>query len=79
MNIVERTAARIRELREAKKLTQEELAWKAEVNRTSMNHIENGRRNVSLETLEKITNALEVTFSEFFDSPLFQKGKKKKK
>lgn len=79
MNIVERTAARIRELRESKNITQEELAWKAEVDRTSMNHIENGRRNVSLETLEKITNALEISFSEFFSTSLFQESKKKKK
>ncbi|MBK8659177.1 MAG: helix-turn-helix transcriptional regulator [Bacteroidetes bacterium] len=79
MNIIGRTASRIRELREQKKLTQEELAWKAEVNRTSMNHIENGRRNVSLETLERVVTALDVSFSEFFDSSLFQTAKKKKR
>ena len=79
MNIKQRTAARIRELREAKGLSQEELAWKAEVNRTSMNHIENGRRNISIETLEKIINALEVTVPEFFDAPVFLNSKKKKK
>jgi transcriptional regulator with XRE-family HTH domain len=79
MNIHERIASRIRELREEKKLTQEELAWKSEVNRTSMNHIENGRRNISTETLEKILNGLETSFQDFFTTPLFQTAKKKKR
>lgn len=79
MNINERIASRIRELREEKKLTQEELAWKSEVNRTSMNHIENGRRNISTETLEKILNGLETSFQDFFTTPLFQTAKKKKR
>lgn len=79
MNIHERIASRIRELREEKNLTQEELAWKSEVNRTSMNHIENGRRNISTETLEKILNGLETSFQDFFTAPLFQNTKKKKR
>ena len=45
---------RIKEIRNDKKLTQEAVAWKAEVDRTFMNHVENGKRNVSVETLEKI-------------------------
>lgn len=79
MNINERIAARIRELREVQVLTQEELAWKSDLNRTTMNHIENGRRNISTETLEKIVNGLEISFQDFFTSPLFQNGKKKKR
>lgn len=79
MNINERIAARIRELREEQNLTQEELAWKSELNRTTMNHIENGRRNISAETLEKVINGLEVSVQDFFTSPLFQNGKKKKR
>ncbi len=79
MNINERIAARIRELREERKLTQEQLAWKGELNRTSMNHIENGRRNISTETLEKILNGLDVSFQDFFTAPLFQTTKKKKR
>ena len=79
MNINERIASRIRELREEKQLTQEQLAWKGEVNRTSMNHIENGRRNISLETLEKILTGLEISFQDFFAAPLFQTAKKKKR
>jgi transcriptional regulator with XRE-family HTH domain len=79
MNINERIASRIRELREEKKLTQEQLAWKSEVNRTFMNHVESGRRNISVETLDKILTGLEFSFQDFFAAPLFQTSKKKKK
>lgn len=79
MNIKTRIAARIRNLREEKNLTQEELAWKSDVNRTSMNHVENGRRNISVETLNKIINGFEISFKEFFDDAAFDNGKKRKK
>lgn len=79
MNINERIAARVKELRDQQGLTQEELAWRSEIDRTSMNHIENGRRNISIETLEKIVDGLETSFQDFFSGPLFQTSKKRKK
>jgi transcriptional regulator with XRE-family HTH domain len=72
-------ASRIRELRESQNLTQEQLAWKADVDRTYMNHVENGRRNISIETLDKIVQGLEVSLPDFFSTELFQKTKRKSK
>jgi transcriptional regulator with XRE-family HTH domain len=72
MNIKDRVAIRIRTLREGKKLTQEQLAWKSEVDRTFMNQVENGRRNISIETLEKILNGLDVGLRDFFADDSFQ-------
>lgn len=70
---------RIKELRTDKDLTQEEVAWRAEVDRTFMNHVENGKRNVSVDTLTKIVcNGLETSFKDFFSADLFN-GKKKGK
>jgi len=70
---------RIKELRTEKNLTQEAVAWKAEVDRTFMNHVENGKRNVSIETLEKIVcTGLEISFKDFFNTDLFN-GKKRNK
>jgi transcriptional regulator with XRE-family HTH domain len=46
---------------------------KAEVDRTYMTDVENGRRNVSIEILEKVIVALEVSFTEFFTSKEFKK------
>jgi transcriptional regulator with XRE-family HTH domain len=60
-------------------LTQEAVAFKAEIDRTFMNHVENGKRNVSVETLEKILcNGLDMNFHEFFCNGLFNDKKKGK-
>jgi len=78
MDIKTKIGLRIKELRTDKKLTQEAVAWKSEIDRTFMNHVENGRRNVSIESLEKIINGLEITFKEFFDAELFLPKQKRK-
>lgn len=78
MDIKEKIGLRIKEIRSEKSLTQEAIAFKAEVDRTYMNHIENGKRNISITSLEKIVcNGLEMDLSEFFTHELFN-GKKKK-
>ena len=58
---------RIKFLRHELAISQEELADKAEVHRTYIASVEVGKRNISIVTLEKIVNALEVTLSEFFN------------
>lgn len=64
---------RIKEIRNEKNLTQEAVAFKAEIDRTFMNHVENGKRNVSVETLDKIITAgLESSFFDFFATETFQ-------
>jgi transcriptional regulator with XRE-family HTH domain len=73
MNIQEKIGSRIKELRLLKKLSQEGLANIAEVDRTYMTSVENGRRNISAQTLEKILNALEISFKDFFDYKDFSK------
>ncbi len=78
MDIKKRIAYRIKEIRTQLNLSQEAVAYKAEIDRTFMVHVENGRRNVSVETLEKIiTSGLETTSQKFFESDVFN-GKKKK-
>ena len=80
MDIKTKIGLRIKEIRTEKELTQEAVAFKAEIDRTFMNHVENGKRNVSIETLEKLVcNGLEVSFKEFFESDLFTGSKKRKK
>lgn len=79
MDIKTKIGLRMKELRTEKNLTQEAVGWKAEVDRTFMNHIENGKRNISVETLEKIICAgLGTSFKDFFSHELFN-GKKKSK
>jgi transcriptional regulator with XRE-family HTH domain len=71
MDIKVKIGLRIKELRTQKSLTQEAIAWKSEVDRTFMNHVENGKRNISIESLEKIILGLETTPKDFFNADLF--------
>ena len=79
MDIKTKIGLRIKELRTDKELTQEAVAWKAEVDRTFMNHVENGKRNVSVDTLEKlICSGLDTSFKDFFSTDIFSNNKKRK-
>ena len=60
VNINTELGKKIRELRKKKELTQEELAYKSELDYSYINQIENGKRNPSVEAVEKIAKALGV-------------------
>lgn len=64
--ITEIIGHRIRDLRSGLSLSQEKLALKADLDRTYLAGVENGKRNLSVRSLEKIVNALGVSFQEFF-------------
>lgn len=79
MDMKTKIGLRIKELRTDQNLTQEEVAWKAEVDRTFMNHVENGKRNVSVDTLSKIIcNGLETSFKDFFSADIFNNKRRGK-
>ena len=65
--IKEEVGKRIKELRQKKGLSQEEFAFRCDLDRTYITSLERGKRNVSLTNLEKIAKAFEMTLSEFFD------------
>jgi transcriptional regulator with XRE-family HTH domain len=56
----------VRELRLARNLSQEELAFRAGVHRTYLGGIERGYRNPALKNIAAIAEALEVTLPELF-------------
>lgn len=64
MSIEKEIAARIVALRKEQKLTQEDLAGMADLDRSYLSEIENGHKNLSLRTLEKIAKALNVKMSD---------------
>ena len=66
IDIVKQFGEQIRALREAKGLSQEELAFRAHVHRTYLGGIERGERNPSLKNITAIADALGVTLSELF-------------
>jgi transcriptional regulator with XRE-family HTH domain len=54
----------VKEIRLSQEISQEELALKAELDRTYISGIERGLRNVSLINIFKISKALDVTAPE---------------
>jgi len=50
-------------------ISQEELAGRAGLHRTYVSDIERGARNLSLESIEKLARALEISVSSLFSSP----------
>ncbi|WP_158859349.1 helix-turn-helix domain-containing protein [Lunatibacter salilacus] len=66
MNIKEKFGLRIREIRNQQGMSQLDLAEKSCLNRSYISGIEQGKRNVSLEVMEKLAEALGVGMGEFF-------------
>ena len=65
--IKEKVGQRIKELRTKLGLSQEEFAFRCELDRTYITSLERGKRNISLTNLEKIANAFNMSSSEFFN------------
>ena len=57
---------KIKEIRNNKNLSQEKLANIADIDRTYLPDIEKGNRKISIQILNKITNALEIRLYDFF-------------
>ena len=57
---------KIKEIRNNKNLSQEKLANIADIDRTYLPDIEKGNGKISIQILNKITNALEIRLSDFF-------------
>ena len=60
MTINEMFGEKIMIARKIKKMSQSELSQKAEVNRSTISEIENGKVNTSLELADKLANILGV-------------------
>lgn len=56
----------IRKIRLEKNISQEMLADLSGLHRTYMSDVELGKRNVSLENIDRIAKALEVSISDIF-------------
>jgi len=68
MDVRQRFGNRLMELRKERKMTQERLAELSDLNRPYISGIEQGKRNVSLEVIAKLAEALEIKISQFFES-----------
>lgn len=67
MDIKKAVGKRVKDLRNQLSISQEELADLAGLDRTYITSVECGHRNISIVNIEKLTKALKVTLSEFFN------------
>lgn len=61
--ITKKIGLAIRQLREAKGISQEELAFRCELHRTYIGSVERGERNISIINIVKISGALGLSSS----------------
>ncbi|MFV8371889.1 helix-turn-helix domain-containing protein [Flavobacterium sp. LB2P74] len=73
MEIKEKFGQKVKELREQKGFSIEQLANISNVDRNYISDIEKGKRNVSIEIMDKIILALDTDFIEFFNDNNFKK------
>jgi len=72
MDVKIKVGSRLKELRVKNNLTQEQLSRVADIDRTYISDVENGRRNISIETLETLINGLNVSLAQFFNKDGFK-------
>lgn len=73
MDIKEKLGNKVRKLREEKSFAIEQLANISNVDRNYISDIEKGKRNVSIEIIEKIVTALDTDLADFFNDQVFKK------
>jgi transcriptional regulator with XRE-family HTH domain len=57
---------RVRELRKTRGYSQEAFAHECDIHRTYMGDVERGERNIAIDNIVKIANALDIELSELF-------------
>ena len=62
-----RFGRRVRELREAAGLSQDDAAWRCRISRTYLSQLEAGKRNPTLATVEKVAAGLKLPMRELMD------------
>ncbi len=67
MNIKQKFGLRLKQIRESQGLSQEKLAELSGIHRTYISPVEQGKRNIALENIEKLADALNIDIRDFFD------------
>ena len=62
---------RIKELRDVKQMSQKDLAYASDLDRSYIASVENGQRNISIVNIAKIAIALGENLPTFFNSKIF--------
>lgn len=73
MNIKEKFGQKVKTLREEKGFSIEQLANVSNVDRNYIADIEKGKRNASIEIIEKVITGLDTDFATFFSDKSFKR------
>lgn len=66
MDVKSKVGRRIREIRVKVNMSQKDLAYSSDLDRSYIASVESGQRNISIVNLEKIANSLNTSLSELF-------------
>ena len=58
---------KVREIRKDRGMSQEELAYKANLHRTYIGMIERAEKNITLANINKLANAFDISIKELMD------------
>lgn len=67
MNARELLGKRVYTLRKSQSLTQNDLAYKSGLGREYISTVECGKRNISIDAIEKIATALKIPIKDLFE------------
>ncbi|WP_314794896.1 helix-turn-helix domain-containing protein [Eggerthia catenaformis] len=66
LTIEQKFGLKVKELRMLEHISQEELAFRCQLSKNYVSDVERGRRNVSLKSIEKFANGLNIEVKELF-------------
>ena len=66
-SLLEKLALRIKELRKIHNFTQDELAYRAEIGRSTLGNIETAQNDVTFSKVHRIAKAFDLTLAEFLN------------
>lgn len=71
MDIKAKVGMRLKEMRLVLGYSQEAFSFECGLDRTYIASVEQGKRNISIQNIEKISKALNMTVKDFFNTGLF--------
>ena len=66
-DIMENFSKRVRDMRQLRGISQEQLALKAGINVSFLGQIERSTKKPTIDTIDKLLGALDISYREFFD------------
>lgn len=72
VNIKLKLGQRVKSLRHEQKISQEELAARSGLDRTYLAGIESGKRNPTIESIQKVASGLGISLAQFFEADDFK-------